>query len=446
MKKFIALILMLTMCVGIMAGCGEEAEAPAAEETEAVSDLAAAEEYLFTMYRKAPSTHAEDFEVVGSVMVGGTSFPIEWTADSDTVQIVPGENGMVTIDVDEKNPEEVLFNLTATLTDAEGATASVTFEEKVPAAIILDAGMSYEEIVEAAYTLEEGLEMSEEYSLFGTVVKIDTPYSEEYKNVTVTIQVGNLADKPVQCFRLSGEGVDKIAEGDEITVHGLLKNYKGTIEFDKGCQFLGMGERIDQSAVLNAAYKLEDGLAMPSPAVLMGVVSSVDTPYSDEYKNVTVTIIVDGKEDQPIQCFRLSGEGAEALAEGDEIAVTGTLKNYKGTIEFDAGCMLLPVESFKSARAVIAGYGLEEGMEMSSSATITGTVISVDTPYSDEYKNVTVTIAVDGMAEQPVQCFRLSGEGAETLAEGSVITVTGTLKNYKGTVEFDAGCTLDAIA
>lgn len=40
------------------------------------------------------------------------------------------------------------------------------------------------------------------------------------------------------------------------------------------------------------------------------------------------------------------------------------------------------------------------------------------------------------------QCYRLSGEGAETLAVGDTITVSGTIKNYKGTIEFDKGCTL----
>ena len=37
------------------------------------------------------------------------------------------------------------------------------------------------------------------------------------------------------------------------------------------------------------------------------------------------------------------------------------------------------------------------------------------------------------------------GEGAETLAVGDTITVSGTIKNYKGTIEFDKGCTLDAV-
>ena len=28
---------------------------------------------------------------------------------------------------------------------------------------------------------------------------------------------------------------------------------------------------------------------------------------------------------------------------------------------------------------------------------------------------------------------------------GDTITVSGTIKNYKGTIEFDKGCTLDAV-
>ena len=49
--------------------------------------------------------------------------------------------------------------------------------------------------------------------------------------------VGGLNDYAIQCFRLSGEGADKLAVGDVITVTGVIKNYKGTIEFDAGCTF-----------------------------------------------------------------------------------------------------------------------------------------------------------------------------------------------------------------
>ena len=42
----------------------------------------------------------------------------------------------------------------------------------------------------------------------------------------------------VQCYRLTGDGVANLAVGDTITVAGTIKNYKGTVEFDKNCQLL----------------------------------------------------------------------------------------------------------------------------------------------------------------------------------------------------------------
>ena len=86
--------------------------------------------------------------------------------------------------------------------------------------------------------MEEGAELKGVKTVTGTIIKIDTAYSEEYKNITVTIAAAGLADMPIQCYRLTGEGADKLAEGDVITVSGVIKNYKGTIEFDKGCTFV----------------------------------------------------------------------------------------------------------------------------------------------------------------------------------------------------------------
>ena len=280
-----------------------------------------------------------DYEVVGVINIGGIEFPITWTADSDTIKIVPQDNKMVTIDVDEKNPEEVTYTLTATLSNAAGETVSVSFAHKVPAAMILE-GMSYEEIVAAAYSLEAGLALEDTQRLYGTVTKIDTPWSDEYKNITVTIQVGELADQPIQCYRLTGEGAENLQVGDAITVEGILKNYKGTIEFDKGCVLVGYGEIVSQKAIVDAAYALESGVAMTAPTALVGEVVSIDSAWSDEYQNITVTIVPGGLTDYAVQCYRLSGEGAETLAVGDTITVSGTIKNYKGTIEFDKGCTL----------------------------------------------------------------------------------------------------------
>ena len=447
MKKYISLFVVLALALAMFAGCAQEkpAETTQPTETEAVSNLAAAKEYLFTMYKNANETTPSDYTVVGAVVIGTEIYEIEWTVDSETVKFVRGEDNMVTVDVDEANPEEVNYVLTATVKDAAGKTESVSFNHRVPAAIIIDAGMSYEEIVAAAYELEADLSMPEPQRLYGVITEINSAYSEEHENITVTIQIGDLADKPIKCFRMYGEGVAELAVGDDITVEGILKNYKGKeIEFDKGCQFLGKGEHIDQSATLEAAYSLEDGLTMPAPVALTGVITEAGE-WSEKHNNVTVTIVVDGIEDKPIVCFRLAGEGADALAVGDTITVVGNMKNYKGTIEFDQGCKLIPAEARKDAVTAMAAYALEEDLAFNEPATLTGVLTEINSPFSEKHGNITVTMVVGGMDDYKIKCFRLAGEGAAELAEGDTLTVTGTLKNYKGEIELDQGCTLDAV-
>ena len=434
MKKLIALVTVLALCCTAFVGMAESADA----------DLAAARSYLRMMYKNSPETTMTDYDVVGVVNIGGIEFPVEWTADSDTIKFIVNDNKTVTVDVDEKNPQEVFYVLTGTMKNAAGESVSVSFNHKVPAAMILD-GLSYEEIVAAAYTLEAGLAMEDPQRLYGTIIRIPTPYSEQYGNITVDIQVGDLSDQPIQCYRLSGEGVADLKVGDKITVEGIIKNYKGTIEFDKGCVLVGMGEIASQKAVLDAAYALSDGAAMPNPTALEGEIIKIDTPWSPDYKNITVTIVCDGKTEQPIMCYRLSGEGAETLAVGDKIAVYGSIKNYKGTIEFDKGCKVLPYGSAKDVRTLLSAYTLEEGLAMDKAVTLTGVIHKIPTPYSDQYKNITVDMTVAGLVDLPIECYRLSGEGAEGLAIGDTITVTGIIKNYKGLIEFDKGCTLDVV-
>ncbi len=202
------------------------------------------------------------------------------------------------------------------------------------------------EIVDAAYALEKGASMTEPATLTGKITEIKTPYSEQYKNITVIIAIEGKEDKPIQCYRLKGEGADKLAVDDIITVTGTLTNYNGSIQFGANCTLdkvvSGGGTVVvaptDQKEIVDALYALEAGKALPYSATLTGTITKIDTPYSEQYKNITVTITIEGREDKPVVCFRLKGEGADKLAVGDYIAVTGTLKNYNGTFEFDSGC------------------------------------------------------------------------------------------------------------
>ena len=100
---------------------------------------------------------------------------------------------------------------------------------------------------------------------------------------------------------------------------------------------------ITQAEIVDMAFALSSGATLENgPYTLTGVISKIVTAYDSGYKNVTVNITVYNTAGvaKTIQCFRLSGVGADAIKVGDEITVTGTIKNYNGTIEFDAGCTL----------------------------------------------------------------------------------------------------------
>lgn len=322
MKKIIALLLALCMALSVCSFA-------LADETQALKD---ARSYINLMYKNKPASTPKDYTLVGSVPGDGETYIVEWTTDSDTIVITRLDDGMVKIDVDEDNTKQVDYKLTATLKDAAGNEASISFDRFVPAAINLDV-MTEEEIVDVAYTLEDGAALPAPTVLTGKIVAIPSAYSEQYDNITVNIQVGDLADKPVQCYRLVGGS--SLQEGDEITVLGTIKNYKGTIEFDKGCYTIEP-EYAQSARVALYAYTLEEGATMSRESTLTGVITAIPSAYSAEYGNITVNIDVPGLEGYTVQCYRLTG--GEDLAEGDTITVTGTITNYKGTIEFGKGC------------------------------------------------------------------------------------------------------------
>ena len=321
MKKLFALLLALCMVMSLGA---------ALAENEGLKD---ARSYINLMYKNKPQSTPKDYELIGSVPSDGDPYVVEWTTDSDTIVITREDNGMVKVDVDEDNTKEVHYVLTATVSDGT-ESLSVSFDRFVPAAINLDI-MTEEEIVGVAYTLEDQAKLPGATALHGVITAIPTPYSEQYGNITVNIQVGDLADQPIQCYRLKGEGAAELKEGDEIAVFGVIKNYKGTIEFDAGSILIPI-DSCQSARVAGYAYTLEESAAMNRESTVTGIISAIPSAYSADYKNITVNIDVPGLEGYTIQCYRLAG--GEDLAEGDTITVTGIIKNYKGTIEFDKGC------------------------------------------------------------------------------------------------------------
>jgi len=96
------------------------------------------------------------------------------------------------------------------------------------------------DILEEAYALAPGEELPYEATLTGTITSVTTAYNSYYGNVTVIMEVPGYPDMPVKCYRLSGNGVDRIGVGDTITVTGTIINFQHSsgdteVEFAQGC-------------------------------------------------------------------------------------------------------------------------------------------------------------------------------------------------------------------
>ena len=349
---------------------------------------------------------------------------ISWASDQE--EVIAVADGMMNVILPK---EDTVVTMTATLTcGKETVTKEITVKVEAPA-----TDMSVSEILEKAFALAEGESITGKQVLRGTIVEIATEYSEKYDNITVNLQVG---ESVIQCFRLAG-GAD-LAVGDEITVTGIIKNYKGTVEFDAKCTYsktLSV-EEAKQLVVMEKAFALAEGETMTGKQVVRGTIQEITTEYSEKYDNITVTLQVG---DYVITCFRLAG-GAD-LAVGDEITVTGIIKNYKGTVEFDAKCTYSKEQTIEEAKQLVVmekAFALAEGETMTGKQVVRGTIQEITTEYSEKYDNITVTLQV---GDYVITCFRLAG--GNDLAVGDTITVTGIIKNYKGTVEFDAKCTYE---
>ena len=130
MKKAFLYSLVAVLCLLTVVGCSTSNNT--ASEP---SGLTKAKSYLYAMYKDKAVATASDYTVVDTVMINGVSYSVEWSSDVDasSVSFVPGDKHMVTVDVNEKSPVDVSYTLTATLSDSEGNTETVSFPHSIPA-------------------------------------------------------------------------------------------------------------------------------------------------------------------------------------------------------------------------------------------------------------------------------------------------------------------------
>ena len=105
MKKVLALLVAIVLCLTCFVACGKKTEEPnndGSKPTQVVYDVEDAAAYLKNMYKKylTETETAADYTLVSQVMKGGVVYTVEWTVDNEGIKVLADEaNKQVKIDL-----------------------------------------------------------------------------------------------------------------------------------------------------------------------------------------------------------------------------------------------------------------------------------------------------------------------------------------------------------
>lgn len=239
-----AMLLTAILLTAVLCGCetgGEPTQpeeivtqAPTEAPTEPVTEPVNMEavDFLKLLYTEDNIETAVDYVMLDLFQAdSGNFYKVIWSVDvsEDLVKIIPNEDGTVTVDVNELCQKDVPYTLTASIATKEGHRITHSWNYILPK--VRDMSV----IVERAYALKNGERLPGQYALSGTIIAIEKQWSDDYRNVSLSIRVDDCNGKTVRCYGLTGEGAETLQIGDHITVSGVLKKYNGGVEFDNGC-------------------------------------------------------------------------------------------------------------------------------------------------------------------------------------------------------------------
>ena len=257
MKKILALIMALVLCISVFASCSNN---------KTNEDLEAAADYVFQMYKNDAEATPKDYDVIGKAPVGETFYDVTWSVDvTEGVSVKEStKEGFYTIDVDEKSAKEIPYKLTATVKDADGNTATKEFSRKVPAYQV----NTYDDYAAAA----DDTALTVTGIVTGIMAKSDGD-----KENSVFVQDSNNAGG----FYLYGLEKDPLTElnlkvGMTVEASGTKTNYNGTLELKNvDIQIVDSTIKtvtpVDYTSIFKAANDTKDAALIAKQALLVTI-------------------------------------------------------------------------------------------------------------------------------------------------------------------------------
>ncbi len=458
------------------------------EENKSEYNVEAAKEFLKSQYVDKNTQTRTNYEVVKEFTYLGHTYTVTWSVDQPEAVSLKVRDSYVKVKVNKALTEDTTYILTATVADPDGNTAQVGFRRKVlgmetTVPDILE-GAPVEGVAYKYYVFQQQLQkdlyfagdMSGYYykttedhtkatDIYVEYVTENDPSSfyiyfdgEDGKQyITVRYGLGDdsryhtnvfLEDTASTVFTYNTE-IDSVVtsvndnETDATVFHDYyLGNFNANTTISASNishaptsnvgKFAGMLDRtqVEDAVKVARTYRELDF----APAYIGGETMEI-TENGTLFPEVKVAWeVVSGDAVTVDEELLTLGNPAEL----SDVTLKATITLGEETQEKEFTFKVAP----KTEAGILAAAGaLASGESLGNSATLTGTVTSIVTEYDSNYENVTVMMDVNGTE---IEAYRMKGAGADVIAVGYEITVSGILQNYYGALEFTSGCTLDA--
>ena len=422
MKKILVCVLVLVMCITAFVACN-----PTDDTTPDLSGLNSAKAYLQNQYREAATNTLGDFERLATLKVGTATFTVEWTASvtsgPQTITVVDNEDGTVTIDieeVDETVTEDTLYTLTATITDANGNTTTLTYNHVIPKFAV----KTFAEYVAA--------EAGESIVIDGIVTGI-LPKGNGATNDG--FYMNTLDGGGVYVYQTSGA---ELTVGQTIRVKGTKDIYSGTHELkDSTYEVLDANVTtvtpVDYTEIYTNAENLKDEALVEKQALLVTI------------KGVTIGTV--GGDDGSYYYFELAGKKSYIRISGSSCPMTtaeqtafkdtfnasfGATADVTGLITVYSGAFYLTPVSANAISNIVAPEltdqqvvdGAKEALTIVDTIKEAGTV-ELPTAGTGIYSDAAITWALSTTTVATLEGNVLTV--AELPEDESTITLTATI-------------------
>lgn len=381
MKKLLAVALVLVLCLSVvLVACDKKGGGGTTDSNNPVAKLDAAADAVYKFNKDSiPAETTSSFDLSKAVPLEGIySFPVEWTVNTDKIQIVDKGNGtQVTVKIPERSPEEIVYTLTATVKADDGTTKTVTFERKVPKFVVA----TYDEYIAACKAGDK----NKTYNIVGYVVAVNAaPISSSKGSLWVMDKDGHgyYAYAPALDASITATRESINAEfpiGTEVVVTGSLTLYSGAYEFNKGCTVTKTGrtaaqdnvtlDYVDRTEAFAAAKTSKDESLVPYQATLIelkGVTLGAKSGKNYYFTLGDVTNFVCYND-----IYLMDDETSEAFAEkwveGAKANIKGVVNTFSGVYQvypqgLDA-LEILPQTDAEKVAGVKGALKLEESYE-----------------------------------------------------------------------------------